>query len=117
MKPEPSTRNTCFGAAEGDAAVAGRASAMIASFTPRPSCSPGLPRRRALVRALRPGALRRRHRDADMRVGRRGAAVDEPARAIGAFDMPGRREVQIDPRVAERAAAAIAGRDHLVDLD
>src|SRR5947199_10569226 len=104
MNPEPSTRKTWRGAAESDA-VAGRGSAIIASFTRRPSCRPGLPRRWALARALRAGALAARHGDPDMRVGRRGGAVDEPARAVRAFDMPNGGEVQIDPRVAERAAA------------
>src|SRR5581483_5254808 len=45
------------------------------------------------------------------------ALVDEGARAIGAFGAPARLQVQVDARVAERAAAAAAGGDRLVDLD
>src|ERR1700726_2027864 len=47
----------------------------------------------------------------------RDGAVDELARAIGAFMMTGGRQVQIDPGVAHRTAAAVAGGLHLVNLD
>src|ERR1700757_721335 len=44
-------------------------------------------------------------------------AVDEEAGAIRALDLPCRAEIEIDPRMAERTAAAIAGSDRLVDVD
>src|SRR5213079_3016711 len=101
MKPEPSTRNTCRGAAEGGASAAARGSARTASFIGRSSCGAGLARRRVLAGPFGTGAMRRRHHDTRFRFGDcRGAVVDEQPRAIGALDLPNGSEVQIDPRMA-----------------
>src|SRR5579872_401018 len=117
MKPEPSTRKTCRGAADAGAAAA-RASATSASFIKRASCGAGLPWRRLLAWPLGAGAVRARHHDARYQARRGGGVpIDEHPRTIWAFDLACGSQVQVHARVAERAAAAITGRDHLVDLD
>jgi hypothetical protein len=47
----------------------------------------------------------------------RNRTVDKDTGTIRAFGPTGGGEVQIHPWVAERAAAAVTSRDHLVDVD
>src|SRR5712691_8407778 len=96
MKPDPSIRKTWCGAADG-AADGGGTSAGRSLTTGAASSSMG----GSFRRAVRPG----------------NGAVDEQARAIGAFDAARRREIEVDLGMAERAAAAIASGHHLGDLD
>src|SRR6266851_2081701 len=115
MKPEPSIRKTRCGAADTTGAVVGRSAttAWATSSMRGSSRISYLARRRAFARTLLARPVRRRRDSA----GPKNGAVDEEARAIGALHPAFRREAQIDLGVAERLVAAIAGRDHLVDLD
>src|SRR5260370_40773718 len=96
MKPEPSIRKTWCGAADG-AADGGGASAGRSPTTGAANSSMG----GSFRRAVRPG----------------NGAVDEQTRAIGALDAARRRQIEVNLGMAERTAAAITGRHHLVDLD
>src|SRR5437868_10022565 len=111
MKPEPSIRYTWCGAAEGACAAAvGRGSETSGCAM---SSTVFLLSDVALFR--RP--LRAARRRAWGRSGRRGRvagsgwlhrAVDKETRTIRALHLPRRAEVEIDPGMPERPAAAIA---------
>src|SRR5690606_38988345 len=81
------------------------------------ACRTALPlsslRRSCLVRPANPSpVIDRGGRSVRGGAGFALALQDEPAAAIGAVDLPFLRHVQIDQRVPERAAAAVA-TDHL----
>src|SRR5665213_351794 len=130
MNPEPSTRETWRGARGAPSRPsAGRGSPELSaalapggarSFT-RVASGWRLARRRPVFVGRRVGAVRAGGCDTGIpdlaRLRMRHGPVDEEARAIGALGAAGRRQVEIDARVAERAAAAAARGDHLVDLD
>src|SRR6516164_3626445 len=44
-------------------------------------------------------------------------AVDEETGTVRTLGLPGRGEIEINPGVTERPAAAVAGGDHRVDVD
>src|SRR3954462_12482459 len=123
MNPDPSIKRTWRGAADcGASGAAGRSASAAAdtSFIAVSRSGTDLARRRALALTLTPRLVRRLRYDADLLrhpAGLPHRPVDEPTRAVRALYPTRRRQIQIDARMPERPAPAVAGRDHFADLD